>query len=67
MSDKTKKLLVALGENPNLVEEFKKDAIGVMNRFDVPADHQKMILQGDKASLKKAADLDDDTLQFFIF
>lgn len=67
MSDNTRRMLVALGENPNLVDEFQKDAIGVMNRYDVPADHQKMILQGDKASLKKAADLDDETLQFIIF
>jgi len=67
MSEKTRKLLTDLGANPNLVDKFKKDPTRVMVQYEVPEDHQKMIIEGDKDGLKKAAGLDEDTLQFIIF
>jgi hypothetical protein len=66
MSDNTRKFLLALGENPKLAEEFKQDPTAVMNRHEVPEDHQKMILAGDHDGLKKSADVDDNTLKFLI-
>jgi hypothetical protein len=67
MSDKTRKFLLALGENPKLVEEFKQDPTAVMSKYEIPEDHQKMILSGDHDGLKKSAGVDDSTLQFIIF
>lgn len=66
MSDTTRKFLLALGENPKLVEEFKSDPTGVMSQHGVPEDHQKMILAGDHDGLKKSAGLDDTALRFII-
>jgi hypothetical protein len=66
MSEKTRKFLLALGENPKLVEEFKQDPTAVMSKYEVPDDHQEMIRAGDQDGLKKSAGLDDDTLQFMI-
>jgi len=67
MSENTKKLLLSLGEDPNLVTEFKKDPKAVMSRFEVPADHQEMIIKGDKEGLKEAAGLDDAMCRLIIF
>ncbi len=66
MSEKTKSMLVDLGANPDLVEEFKKDPESVMKRYGVPADHRQLILDGDKEGLAKAADLDDEHVQLLI-
>lgn len=66
MSDNTRKFLLALGENPKLVEAFKQDPTAVMTSHEVPADHQKLILAGDHDGLKKQADIDDQTLRFII-
>ncbi len=67
MSENTKKLLLSLNEDPNLVTEFKTDPKAVMDRFKVPEDHQAMIINGDKEGLQKAAELDDQMCRLIIF
>lgn len=66
MSDNTRRFLLALGEDPKLVESFKNDPTGVMSKHEVPIDHQKMILSGDHDGLKKEAGIGDNELQFLI-
>jgi hypothetical protein len=66
MSETTRKFLLALGENPRLVEDFKNDPNAVMSKHGVPEEHQKMILAGDHDGLKKSAGLDDTALRFII-
>ncbi len=67
MSENTKKMLLALSEDPNLVSEYKQDPKTVMDRFGVPAEHQELIGQGDKEGLQKAAGLDDEMCRLIIF
>ena len=66
MSENTKKLLTDLGANPNLVEKFKNDPKKVMEQYDVPDDHQQLIIDGDKEGLIKEADLGEEHAQFII-
>lgn len=66
MSEKTKSMLIDLGANPDLVEEFKKDPDSVMKRYGIPDEHRKLILDGDREGLIKAADLDDEHVQLLI-
>jgi hypothetical protein len=66
MSEKTKKLLTDLGANPNLVEKFKKDPRRVMDQYEVPDNHQQLIIDGDKEGLIKEADLGEEHAQFII-
>ena len=67
MSNNTQKLLLALSENPKLASEFKQDPKAVMDRYEVPEEHQALIRQGDQEGLKKAAGLDDETCRLIIF
>ncbi len=67
MSDNTRKLLLALGENPRLVAEFKEDPKAVMDRYEVPEEHQELIRSGDQEGLKRAANLDDETCRLIIY
>jgi hypothetical protein len=66
MSDNTRKLVSALGDDPETLEQFKKDPKAVMDKFGVPEDHQKLILADDKDALKKAAGLHDGELRLII-
>jgi len=66
VSEKTKSMLVDLGANPDLAEEFKKNPDGVMKRYGIPDDHRRLILDGDKEGLVKAAALDDEHVQLLI-
>ncbi|MGY6586669.1 MAG: hypothetical protein ACXIUB_00120 [Wenzhouxiangella sp.] len=67
MSNNTRKLLLALSENPSLASEFKHDPKAVMDRYEVPEAHQTLIREGDQEGLKKAAGLDDETCRLIIF
>lgn len=67
MSNNTQKLLLALSENPKLAGEFKQDPKAVMDRYEVPEEHQKLICEGDQEGLKKAAGLDDETCRLIIY
>ncbi|WP_376694647.1 hypothetical protein [Wenzhouxiangella sp. EGI_FJ10305] len=67
MSEATKSFLTKLAEDPELRESFKADPKKVMDEHDVPADHQEMILKGDKQGVMEAAgaqDIDSDLLIF---
>lgn len=66
MSENTRKLIAALADDPETLERFKEDPHGVMKAYDVPEDHQKMILSGDKKGVVKAAGLDDSHADFLI-
>jgi len=66
MSDNTRKLIAALADDPDTLERFKKDPESVMKEYDVPEDHQKMLLAGDKQGVVKAAGLDDSHADFII-
>lgn len=66
MSDNTRKLLSSLAEDPETLERFNKDPQSVMNEFDVPEAHQKLILAKDKDQLAKETGLDQNKMQLII-
>ncbi len=66
MSETTRKLLAALAEDPETLERFKQDPKAVMKAFDVPENHQQLILADDKEALKREAGLDDQALKYII-
>lgn len=67
MSEATKSFLLKLIEDPELRESFKADPQKVMNQQDVPAEHQEMILKGDKQGVMEAAGLQDIHSDLLIF
>lgn len=66
MSENTRKLVAALGEDPETRERFKNDPKAVMDEFGVPEDHQKHFLAGDKEALRREAGLDDKAVRLLI-
>jgi len=66
MSQKTVNFLLKLGEDMLLAEKYKADPKGTMDAHDVPEEHQKMIMNGDKEGLKKSAGVDDTVANFLI-
>lgn len=66
MSQKTRDFLIKLGEDRDLVARFQEDPHTVMREHEVPEDHQKLIVSGDKDKLKEEADLEDAHVNFLI-
>lgn len=66
MSENTRKFLSSLAEDPETLERFRKDPDSVMNEFDVPDAHQKLILDKDKAKLAQETGLDQNKMQLII-
>lgn len=66
MSEKTRKLVAVLGEDPETLERFKQNPKAVMDEYGVPEDHQKHFLSGDKDALRRDAGVDDSALQLLI-
>lgn len=66
MSEQTRAFLIKLGEDPNTLAEFRRDAGAVMAEHGVPEAHQQLILSGDKQKLIDVAGLDEDEARFLI-
>jgi len=67
MSQATRSFLLKLTEDPELRERFKNDPSATMKAHDVPADHQELILKGDKEAVMKAAGMQDVDSDLLIF
>ncbi len=67
MSEKLKTLVHKLGQDPTLVDRFKKDPEAVMEAHDLSDEHKDLIRNKDKEGIKKAAGLDDAHMNFIIF
>lgn len=66
MSDNTRKFLSSLAEDPETLQRFKMDPESIMNEFDVPEAHRKLILDGEKEKLAEETGLDDKKMQLVI-
>ncbi|NEZ04320.1 hypothetical protein G4Y73_09205 [Wenzhouxiangella sp. XN201] len=66
MSEKTRKFVAVLGEDPETLERFKQDPKAVMDEYGVPEEHQKHFLSGDKDALRREAGVDDAAVQLLI-
>lgn len=66
MSEQTKAFLIKLGEDPNTLAQFRRDAGAVMAEHGIPESHQQLILAGDKQKLIEVAGLDETQARFLI-
>lgn len=69
MSKKTRRFLTRLGEDPEVLERFRKEPHAVMDEHEVPKDHQKLIVSKDakdRDKLKQDAELEDAHTNFII-
>lgn len=66
MPENTRNFLKAVGSNPELAKRFRKEPKAVMDEHKVPAEHQKLILAGDRDGLQRAAGLSEEEVRWFI-
>lgn len=66
MSENLKNFLKKLGEDPQVLERFRRDPHAVMDEHAISEEHKKLVLEGDKEKLKEESGIDDSQVNALI-
>ena len=66
MSEQLKNLVKKMGEDPTLVDKFKKDPESVLEAHGLSEEHKEMIRKGDKEAIQKATGASDAHMNFIV-